>query len=159
MRSVSRLLLALATAGIVALAIVGFVTKTQDADEALRQRQDTANKAFARVNELLVKIDGLDAEIAGLQGSAVLNAGRIAELQTDVTALVEQVRRMGGQPIVASSQNRPGTAATTTTTVPPSPTQSSPGAQPQPPAPPNPPPACSTPVTVPVLGCVIKGAP
>lgn len=73
------------------------------ASDALHARDRTASAASARITQLQGRITQLQAE-------GEETAGKVAELSAELAAVQEQVRRMGGNPIV------PITTTTTTTT-------------------------------------------
>lgn len=142
-RTGAVLLASLITGAVIALVIVSGV----NAHDALEARQQTALAATRR-------IDKLNDEIAELNQHASDNGKRIGELTAQITALQEQIRRMGGQPIVTATTSttarRQASGGTTTT----SPRSS--------PAPTSPPPTTTTTTTVPpcrnsVLGICLGG--
>lgn len=99
-----------------------------DALKLANRQQSDARAAATR------RIDLLQQEIAGLRSDAQANGGRISELLTEVTALQEQVRQMGGRPVV--TEQAATTATTTTVRTSPTTTTTRPAASPAPIGPP-----------------------
>lgn len=113
---------AVAATAFVALLIVIVVSSTTTTQDALDARQATASAASRRIDRFNARIEELGTEIST---AAFTNGVRIGELADQVAALQEQVRQMGGDPVVPStttttSTTRPRSATTTTTTRPPS---------------------------------------
>lgn len=116
-RQVVWFVLAVTVAGLVTLAFVAVLTSYQQSRDALAARDATSKAATARINQLQARIVDLDA---GAQDRSM----QLGELRTQVVALGEQVRQMGGKPIVVvttTTTARVGSPVTspTTTTVPP----------------------------------------
>lgn len=91
------------------------------AQATAEQALDARRAATRRIDLLLGRIDVLEQ-----QGSA--NGALIADLRTQVAALQEQVRQLGGRPVVTSTPGTPSSSSsqgarpappTTTTTAPP----------------------------------------
>lgn len=98
---------AAAIAASVLVALLAYVTI--DASIARNQAVSGRNRSTAaatrRIDKLNHRIEGLGDELVG---AADQNGKRIGELVAQISALQEQIRRMGGRPVVL--------AATTTTT-------------------------------------------
>lgn len=123
-------------------------------DRAFDAQQRTVQQALDARQAATRRIDALTGEINRLQQSAEENGQRIAELVAQVAALQEQIRRMGGQPIVVEpAPARPSTTTTTTVRpVAPQPPPTSPTTTTTTTMAPTPPP--STPfVCAPIIGC------
>lgn len=111
---------AVAATAFVALLIVVVVSSTQTTQDALEARQATATAATRRIDRLNDRIEELGLE---LSGAAYSNGAQIGALRSDITSLQEQVRQLGGDPVVPSTTTttRPSsTSSTTSTTRPPS---------------------------------------
>jgi len=113
-RTGAVLLASLLAGAVIALVIVSGV----QSHDALEARNRTAAAASRR-------IDLLNDQIEQLNAKATVNGERIGELIAQIGALQEQVRQMGGQPIVAVTTTttptgaRPSSSTTTTTPRPP----------------------------------------
>ena len=124
-RRVGYWLLVLCACALTALLFVTVINAMVRADRAERSRDTTASSASRR-------IDLLNQRIVQLQDQAVANGRDLGALTTQVVALAEQIRQLGGRPIVdppaartTPTTARPGTSttppsSTTTTTPPPS---------------------------------------
>lgn len=144
----------LLAAVLVALLVVAMVNAIRRAEVAENARSQTSAKATRR-------IDLLNARITMLQAQAVENGQTIGELQADIAALAEQIRQLGGAPVVvapdprgsaAGGAVRQSTPATTSTPAPPPPTTTTTApAAPPTTAAPNPPPSDPAPSDPPLL--------
>lgn len=145
--------LSVTVAVLATLAVVATVTSYRSAQSALHTRDDTAARSSARIS-------ALSDQIGVLSSQAQANSTRIGELIGEVHALEEQVRQMGGAPVV--TEPRLTSPTTTTTTIPTAAAPQSPS--PAPPAPTTtttspppstttttPPPPCTS---LPVVGCI-----
>lgn len=135
--------------GLLAIAFIDGIDTRTKALEALRAQetqQTSARKAT------IARIDSLEDEIGGLRGQLVAAGQRQGELLAGIAALSEQVRRLGGRPIVAARPDGSTTTPTTTTTaVPPAtPTPTRPSPPPSSSPSTTRPPSCPT---LPVVGC------
>lgn len=133
--TVRRLLVAWATdwrngatlAASVAVAVIAFVLidASQARNDALDARNRTAAAATRRIDLLNERIENLGEEMAE---AAFSNGARIGGLADQVAALQEQVRQLGGEPVIPSTTTTTSSRAsttsaprTTTTTRPPPP--------------------------------------
>lgn len=153
-----RYIASLAAAGLVAAIIASLITQAdarRDADDramqALQAQTESRQAASRRIDLLNGRITRLDELLVDAETDS-------AELRTAVAALTEQIRRMGGRPIVTTI-SRPSAPPTTTTTRAPT-TSPSPTTTAQPPTTTTTPPPTTTTtqpcrgVQAPVLGCV-----
>lgn len=103
-----------------------------EALESVNERATDTRRAATR------RIDQQQARINQLEGEVQAYGRTIGELGSTVTALTEQVRQMGGRPIVVSSSSPtavappPGTSPTTTAPAAPEPDPEPPGSEPDP---------------------------
>lgn len=132
---------AMVAASLLAAAVIGMVILSGLATrDALHARQATAEAATRRIDRLQDEIHDLGEQ---LTADARANGHRIGELTDQIAVLQEQVRQLGGTPIVVqaprSSRSTPPTTAPrpTTTTAP------------------KPQPAPTTTTTPPRRGCVL----
>lgn len=102
---------------LVALVLVVVVTGARTTQNALDARQRTAVAATRRIDRLNDRIEELGAELVV---AAYSNGQRLGELSDQVAALQEQVRQLGGDPVIvndpATTTTRPRQTATTTST-------------------------------------------
>lgn len=121
-------------------------------DRALKAATATANAAEDQRAATSRRIDMLLGEIGRLREDAEANSVRIGELLDQVNVLQEQVRQLGGQPVVVVRQSAPpaprspavAPRPSPTTTVPPPATTTPPG-----PRRPGPPPGlCAGPLCI-----------
>lgn len=111
---------------VVALVLVVVITGARTTQDALDARDRTAVAAARRIDKLNDQIEDLGAQLVT---SAYSNGRRIGQLSDQVAALQEQVRQLGGEPVVVvtpTAQPTPTTSTpapppTTTTTTPPAP--------------------------------------
>lgn len=85
---------------------------------AMNNQREAREAASRRIDLLNVEIRHLGDE---LTAEARNNSRRIGELTEQVAALQEQVRQLGGEPVVVITRSEPGATTTTTTTSPPPP--------------------------------------
>lgn len=104
---------AVAATAFVALLIVVVVSSTLTTQDALDARQATAAAASRRIDRLNARIEELGDEIST---AAFTNGVRIGELADQVAALQEQVRQMGGEPVVIVEPRRSDSTTTSTST-------------------------------------------
>lgn len=113
----------------VGVAVVAFVLidASMARNDALEARNRTAAAATRRIDILNDRIEELGADLVE---SAASNGLRLGVLSEQVAALQEQVRQLGGEPVIVNppsttTTTRPGTTttssppSTTTTTTPP----------------------------------------
>jgi hypothetical protein len=113
------------------VALVAFVVidASQARQDALDARNRTAATATRRIDKLNDRIEALGTM---LFEQADANGQRIGELTTQISALQEQVRQLGGKPVVVvngtgtTSTTSMSSTTTTTTRRPPTPTTSPP---------------------------------
>jgi hypothetical protein len=132
------------------LVFYSVVSSNHRAAEALRAQAESRQAASRR-------IDLLTGEIRRLTSESKTRGEQVAELQAQVEALIEQVRQMGGNPVVVvrpsagqspspQSTGRPSASPTPSRTRPPRPSPSH--TPPRPSSSPSEPPFC-----LPVIGC------
>lgn len=153
-----RYIASLAAAGLVAAIIASLITQADArresdsrATQALQAQTESRQAATRRIDLLNGRITRLDELLVDAETDS-------AELRTAVAALTEQIRRMGGRPIVTTVAPRRTAAATATTTTSPATPAAPPTTQPAPTTT-TPPPTTTTTrpcrgVQAPVLGCV-----
>ena len=112
---------------VVALVLVVVITGARTTQDALDARQRTAVAASRRIDKLNDRIGDLAEQLVT---SAYSNGQQLGALSDQVAALQEQVRQLGGEPVVVhpagtTSTTQPGTtpttrppSSTTTTTAP-----------------------------------------
>lgn len=138
-------------AGFLALLLVGYlvmasVQQAHDATEAQNRSRTAATR----------RIDILNNRIEKLQAQIVQGQGDRSELAAKLAALEEQVRQLGGRPVVTGGPARtsgpvPGPTRRPSPTPAPTSTRPPP-ASPRPPSPtPRPSPTC---LPLPVIGCL-----
>jgi predicted GTPase len=108
-RTGAVLLGSLVVGAVIALIIVSGVN-THDALEA---RNRTAEAATRRIDKLSKEIDKLTDELVATTAS---NGQRIGELTAQIAALQEQVRELGGRPVVPATTTTVAQRAPTSTT-------------------------------------------
>lgn len=128
-------------------ALVGYLVfsafqAAHDSTSAANQRGQAATR---RIDLLNREIDELNDQLRGLTADAARERG---ELSTKIDALAEQVRRMGGRPIVVTTASPSPSAARSSPTPAPRPTNR-PTARPRPSATPSP--TCTA---LPIVGCL-----
>ena len=97
------------------VALVAFVTIDASVarNDALEARNRTAAAATRRIDLLNDRIEALGDQLAA---SAYSNGERIGALALQVAALQEQVRQLGGEPVIVNHPSTTTTAAPQTTT-------------------------------------------
>lgn len=108
--------LTIAASLFVAILLVVVVLGARIATDALDARDSTATAATRRIDKLNDRIEELGTQLT-LQ--AAINGQRLGELSEQVAALQEQVRQLGGEPVVVVDPRQPDRTTTTTTTAPP----------------------------------------
>jgi hypothetical protein len=103
---------------VVALVLAVVITGARTTNDALEARNRTASAATRRIDMLNEKIDRLGAELAVANENAVDNGNRIGQLDAQIGALQEQVRALGGRPVVPTTTTTTRPPSTTTTTRP-----------------------------------------
>lgn len=111
--------LTLAASLFVAILLVVVVLGARIAIDALEARDNTASSATRRIDQLNDRIEELGSQLT-LQAS--VNGVRLGELSEQVAALQEQVRQLGGEPVVVDDPRQQVTTSTTTAAPPPPPT-------------------------------------
>lgn len=97
-----RTIAALVSAVLVGLLAVLVITSISDRENALEvAKRTTANEQAERI-ALDHRIDQLLAQVGGLQSDAQGNAQQLIVLRREVALLQQQVRDLGGQPVIAS---------------------------------------------------------
>jgi hypothetical protein len=148
-----RTLTALSGAVLVALLAVLVVTSITDRERALQVAKAATSNAQDERAILNRRVDQLLAQISQLQADSQANGEQLAVLRREVVLLQQQVRDLGGQPVVVDGGTSPTPAAS----------RSSPRASPTPKssptqASPHPSPSPSR-TCVPVVGkCITGGA-
>lgn len=140
---------ALAAAVLVGLLAVLVITSISDREHALEvARRATVNEQAERA-VLNHRIDQLLTQVSDLQDDAHGNAEQLIVLRREVALLQQQVRDLGGQPVVTGN----ATDGTTATTRQP---QASPTAHPSPTRTPNPRPTpAPSPSPSPSQACIV----
>lgn len=120
---------------LVALLVLSYVDGVHARDDAFEQLSLSRSAASRRIDKLTERIGDLE-----LRGEA--NGALIGSLRSQVEALVEQVRQMGGDPVViiredgstsgGGSSTGPTSSTTTTTTTAPPPPAPEPDPEPEP---------------------------
>ena len=96
---------------LVGLLAVLVATSITDRENALQVAKDATTNQQAERAALNERIDSLLGQIRLLQADASANSARIARLVLDVQLLERQVRDLGGQPVVTSSNDGSGTTS------------------------------------------------
>jgi type II secretory pathway pseudopilin PulG len=114
----------------------------QARDQAFRSLERTTENALDARRAASRRIDLLSTRIGDLEARGEENGALIGELRQQVAALVEQVRQMGGKPVVAPtgshSSSSTSTSSPTSKTAPSTTTSTTSPAQPSPPTAPRP---------------------
>lgn len=102
---------------VVALVIAVVITGAQTTRAALDTRNQTALAATRRIDLLNERINELGSQLVA---QAESNGERLGQLSEQVAALQEQVRQLGGEPVIvaapyASSTSTTAAASSTTT--------------------------------------------
>lgn len=103
-----RTIAAVTAAVLVGLLAVLVVTSIADREQTLHALQGaTASEREARA-AAVHRIDQLLAKISDLEVDAQSNAQQLAVLRREVTLLQQQVRELGGQPVITASASSDG---------------------------------------------------
>lgn len=106
--------------GVVLVLVLGaaFIHGVQAGDRAQRNERAAVRTSETIANNARRRVDLLTGQIADLERQAEANGSRMGELLANIDALAEQVRQLGGRPVVTA---QPPSTSTTASTVPPSP--------------------------------------
>lgn len=92
---------------------------------AARESNDQLSDRDAQITKLNDRLATVTSELSALKAQATASAALIGELRQQIAALSEQVRELGGDPVIvvqppSSTTTAPPSTTTTTTTRPPS---------------------------------------